>query len=104
MKIAICDDNRQDLLHIASLVETYRNTRKTELTYVSFQNATELLSTLEGGNYDVLLLDVLMPGINGIQAAREIREQDEQVKIIFLTSSPEFAVESYSVQAYYSIL
>ncbi len=104
MKIAICEDTRQDLLHIASLVETYRNTRKTELTYVSFQNATELLSTLEGGNYDVLLLDVLMPGINGIQAAREIREQDEQVKIIFLTSSPEFAVESYSVQAYYYLL
>jgi len=40
MKIAICDDDRQDLLHIVSLVEAYRDTRKAELTYVCFQNAT----------------------------------------------------------------
>ena len=40
MKIAICDDDRQDLLHIVSLVEAYRDTRKAELTYVCFQNDT----------------------------------------------------------------
>ena len=42
-----------------------------------------------------------MPGENGISAAREIREYDRNVKIIFLTSSAEYAVQSYTVDAYY---
>ena len=45
-----------------------------------------------------------MPGINGMQAAHEIRAFDAGVKIVFLTSSPEFAVESYAVKAYDYIL
>lgn len=56
------------------------------------------------GDYDILLLDILMPGINGMQAAHEIRAFDAGVKIVFLTSSPEFAVESYAVKAYDYIL
>lgn len=104
MKIAICDDDSKELLNIASLVEAYRNARKADLTYISFQSAAELLSCMDAGDYDVLLLDVLMPGINGIQAAREIREQNRHVEIVFLTSSPEYAVESYSVRAHYYLL
>lgn len=45
-----------------------------------------------------------MPGINGIKAAYEISAFDEKIKIIFLTSSPEFAVESYAVNTYAYIL
>jgi len=104
MKIAICDDDSHDLLRIASLVETYRNTRKADLTYISFQSASELLFSMDREDYDVLFLDVLMPGLNGMQAAREIREQNRDVEIVFLTSSPEFAVESYSVRAHYYLL
>ena len=42
-----------------------------------------------------------MPGQNGMDVAKEIRQYDTNMKIIFLTSSPEFAVESYSVGAYF---
>ena len=101
MKIAICDDDNRDLLQIASLLESYRHDRKAVLSYASFQNATELLVSLESREYDLLLLDVLMPGVNGIQAAREIREHNSRMEIVFLTSSPEFAVESYNVRAHY---
>jgi len=71
---------------------------------VSFQNATELLASMEGRDYDLLLLDMLMPGVNGMQAAREIRGHNSQIEIVFLTSSPEYAVESYSVRAHYYLL
>ncbi|NMA65096.1 MAG: response regulator transcription factor [Clostridiaceae bacterium] len=104
MKIAICDDDSQDLLRIASFIEAYRNSRKADFTYISFHSAVELLSSMERVEYHILLLDVLMPGVNGMQAAREIREKNSNVEIIFLTSSPEFAVESYSVRAHYYLL
>lgn len=59
---------------------------------------------MKGYSYQVLFLDVLMPGFNGMEAAREIRRFDGEVKIIFLTSSREFAVESYGVDAFYYML
>lgn len=59
---------------------------------------------MESGDYDVLLLDIMMPGISGMQVAHEVREFDTVVKIVFLTSSPEFAVESYQVKAHDYIL
>jgi len=104
LKIAICDDDSRDLLQIISLIESYQRNRKVELSYMSFQNASELLDSMNSRGYDLLLLDMLMPGINGIQAAREIRERNSLVQIVFLTSSPEYAVESYSVRAYYYLL
>lgn len=104
MRIAICDDDSRDLLQIVSLLESYRHENKAELTYASFQNAIELLVSMENGDYDVLLLDVLMPGMSGMQAAREIREHNSRIQIVFLTSSPEYAVESYSVRAHHYLL
>lgn len=104
LKIAICDDDSRDLLQLASLLELYRNDRKAEISYASFQNATDLLASMDSYDYDVLLLDMLMPGVDGMQAAREIRNNNSQIEIVFLTFSPEFAVESYSVRAHYYLL
>jgi DNA-binding LytR/AlgR family response regulator len=104
LKIALCDDNKADLLQLVTLLDAYRHVRKLELSYKCFQNALDLIASMESLEYDLILLDVLMPGINGIQAAREIRQADNRMEIIFLTTSPEFAVDSYSVRAYYYIL
>jgi DNA-binding LytR/AlgR family response regulator len=49
--------------------------------------------------FDLLLLDILMPGVTGMEAAKEIRLTDSEIPIIFLTSSREYAVESYRVGA-----
>ncbi len=104
MKIAICDDDSGELDRISSFIDTYRQERKAPITYKSFLSATELISNVSGGAYSILLMDILMPGIDGMQAAHEIRGFDAGVKIVFLTSSPEFAVESYAVKAYDYIL
>lgn len=73
-----------------------------QLELAPYTKPMELLADIEAGvRFDVLFLDVLMPGINGINAAREIRRYDTAVQIIFVTSSSEFAVQSYVVGAYY---
>ena len=72
MKIAICDDNSQELTRISSFIDTYRRERNVPVVYKTFQSAAELISHVSSGEYGILLLDILMPGINGIEAAHEI--------------------------------
>ena len=52
-----------------------------------------------GIHHDLVFLDILMPLLNGMDAARELRRVDAAARIVFLTSSPEFALESYAVKA-----
>jgi len=99
MHIAICDDNLEELSRIVTLMENFRCEIDGSITYETFTSAIELIETIRTRRFDLLLLDILMPGITGMEAAREIRSTDSELPIIFLTSSREFAVESYRVGA-----
>lgn len=105
MHIAICDDEAMDRDEVLSVLQTYSLQKKTPFIYHIFDNGFSLLESIEAGSiYDIILLDIIMPNITGIETARHIRKTDSTVKIVFLTSSPEFAVDSYSVGAYYYLL
>ena len=104
MRIAICDDDEQELARLLEIIEEYQLNSKENIDCRSFQNSTDFLCGQKGGEYDLILLDASMSGESGVQAARELRELDGNVEIIFISSSPEFAVESYSVGAYYYLL
>ena len=102
IKIAFCDDDMEVLHQMNELLDRYRVERNEDITYAAFQSPFELLTEIEKGiRPDILFLDVVMPGQNGMDVAKEIQQYDTNMKIIFLTSSPEFAVESYSVGAYF---
>lgn len=102
IKIAFCDDDMEVLHQMNELLDRYRVERNEDITYAAFQSPFELLTEIEKGiRPDILFLDVVMPGQNGMDVAKEIRQYDTNMKIIFLTSSQEFAVESYSVGAYF---
>lgn len=102
VKLAFCDDDLSVLNDISILIDKYRVERNKDIRYTAFHSPLELLSEIEKGTrYDVLFLDVVMPGQNGISVAEEIRQYDTNVKIIFLTSSSEFAVQSYTVNAFF---
>lgn len=105
MRIAACDDDVKFLQELSALLNKYGEENCCNVEYKIYTNPLELVNQIEKGmHYDVIFLDVFMPGINGIQCARDIRSFDNFVKIIFLTSSTEFAVESYSVRAYQYLL
>ncbi|MEG2652230.1 MAG: LytTR family DNA-binding domain-containing protein [Ruthenibacterium sp.] len=99
MHIAVCDDDSMELARIASLLDAYRRERNICLSYQTYLSAAELLFAIKSKQYDLLLLDILMPGFTGLQAAQEVRTFDSGTNIIFFTSSPEFALESYAVKA-----
>lgn len=102
IKVAFCDDDLSTLNELNILLDQYRAAHGRDISYSSFQSPLELLADIEKGiRFDVLFLDIMMPGENGISTAQEIRQYDSAVKIIFLTSSSEFAVQSYSVRAFF---
>ena len=102
IKSAFCDDDLSTLNELAVLIDRYRVSHNQEIEYTAYNSPLELLAAIDRGQrYDILFLDVLMPGETGIDAAREIRTVDKAVKIIFLSSSAEFAVQSYAVGAYF---
>lgn len=99
MYIAICDDLPEELYSIASLLEQWQETRRVPLRFKSFRNAFDLIDAAQKERFTLYLLDVMMPGTNGLEAAKQIRLFDEAADIAFLTTSPGFAYESYSVRA-----
>ena len=102
IKIAFCDDELSVLNELSVLLDRYRVERNREIDYTAFQSPLELLSEIvRGSRYDILFLDVVLPGETGIDAAADIRNYDKNVKVIFLTSSAEYAVQSYTVGAYF---
>lgn len=104
MRIAVCDNDEQEVSCIRELVTEYQISRKESIDCRYFTNSTDFLYELKGGEYDLVLMDVQMPGEGGIETAREMRELDKNVRLILVSSSPEFAVDSYRVGAYYYLL
>lgn len=101
MRIAACDDDLNFLQGLSELLNKYSEEKHCHIEYKVFTNPLELVLQMEKGiHYDLILLDVCMPGMNGIQCAKDIRVYDNFVKIVFLTTSTEYAVDSYSVKAH----
>ncbi|HOJ11936.1 MAG TPA: LytTR family DNA-binding domain-containing protein [Clostridiales bacterium] len=100
LQIAVCDDNIDELSNMVQLINLYRASRNFSCEYAAFPNGFDLVSALEKGKrFDIYCLDIIMPGFMGIDVAKEIRGFDKVAPILFFTSSPEFALESYSVKA-----
>lgn len=103
--LAVCDDSINELSNMVQLINQYRVARNFNCEYAVFPNGFELVSALEKGKrFDIYCLDIIMPGFTGIDVAKEIRKFDKTAPILFFTSSPEFALQSYSVKAINYIL
>ena len=98
IRIAICDDSAAFLQQTKFMLDHWDSCPaplETEL----FSDGDALLQSHARMPFDIILLDVVMPLLDGIETARELREKDKNVRLVFLTSSAEYAVDSYSVKA-----
>ena len=99
MYLAVCEDDKTDLDAVCSLLDAWTAEHGANLHRRAFQSAAELLEAARKERFTLYLLDVMMPGMDGIEAAHEIRSFDNAAEIVFLSSSPGFAYESYGVRA-----
>lgn len=99
--IAICDDVETDRGELRSFLNTYFTQNPYPYTINEYSTGESLCDDcLEGMRFDLIFLDIFMDGMSGIETARQLREYDRQNAIIFLTTTPDFALESYDVRAY----
>lgn len=104
MKIAICDDEKQFVDAICPLLEQWAAKNSIRLTLYRFNNGDDLIAAHQNKCMDLIILDVIMPLLNGMDTAKELRNDNQSVPIIFLTSAKEFAVDSYEVKAFHYLL
>ena len=90
MRIAICDDEVFYREQISGLTQKYAMQNKSkEITVTVFTHAEELLDDVnKNGGFDIYILDVIMPGMNGIELGKTLREKGFDEKIIYLTTMP----------------
>lgn len=104
-KIAICDDEPNELEHISSLVAKWSTESGHICEIHTFASAEAFLFTYaEEKAYDILLLDIEMKGISGINLAKQIRSNNSRVEIVFITSHFEFSTEGYEVDALHYLM
>lgn len=104
MKIAVCDDERQFIDTVCPLLEQWAQKHNIRLTLCRFTDGDDLIAAHRNECMDLIILDVIMPLLNGIDTAKELRHEDSAVPIVFLTSSKEFAIDSYEVKAFYYLM
>lgn len=100
--IALCDDDERELDKIEDFLAAYQESKETDEYRIDrFRSAEELLERIAKKEYapDLLLLDIFMSGKSGIEAAVELRKQECKTFIVFLTTSKEYALEAYGVDA-----
>ena len=101
--IAIVEDNDQYALVITEYINNFMKENNIELNIIRFNNADDFLANYQQ-IYSVILMDIQMPGIDGMNASYELRKIDKTVSIIFITSMVQFAQKGYEVNAVSFIL
>ena len=100
MRIAVCEDNQLQRDMIVQLLNRCSAERSLPVTLAPYAYGINLLYDVEeGANFDIVFLDIYLPDAMGNELAHRLRAMGYQGKIVFLTASPDFAIESYDVAA-----
>ena len=104
-KIAICDDFEQDAKYIASAVNKWAEKERILLDVEVFPSADSFLfHYADHKDFDIMLLDIEMPSMSGIELAKKIRLENDAVQIIFITGYIDYISEGYDVAALHYLM
>lgn len=105
IRFAICDDSEIQSDIVRTVILDYLSDKTCQNEISVFGSGNELLKDVRtGSGYDFYILDIIMPGMDGLELAAALREMNDRGRIIFLTSSLEYAVRAYDVRASFYML
>lgn len=103
MRIAICDDERTYIEKIKNDINSLK-THENEFEFSEFESGEAFISEFSKDKYDLIILDIEMKDLNGLQTAEFLRQIDKNVILIFMTSYDKFVYQGYEVNAFRYIL
>ena len=98
MKIAIVDDDKDFIQKMREYIARWQTENNTPCTVQSFTNAVNFLEPYSA-DWDIVFLDIEMPLMNGLEAAKKLRKTDKSACLIFVTSMAQYAINGYEVDA-----
>ena len=100
IEIAVCDDSSFDRFVISDMIDSYFKDKSFLYHVTEYCNELTLLDDIEESNrFDIIILDIFLNQLLGIEVAKQLRTRGYNGKIVFLTASDKYAVESYDVDA-----
>lgn len=103
MRIAAVDDDRILLDHLISICQDYAKSRSIALTVDGFSQGPALLEAWAPRTYSLVFVDVYMEPMDGVQLAQELRRRQQDLCIIFLTTSGDFMPDAFALHAFHYI-
>lgn len=105
LKIAICDDSKIDLEYVSQLLDKWSLKNNVLVHKESFTSSESFLFNYsENKDYDILLLDIEMGKMDGVEMSKIIRKENTSVQIIFITGYSDYISEGYEVQALHYLM
>lgn len=98
IEIAVVEDEKKEAELLGKLLNEYAVAHSREFNVTYFSEPSKFLDGFRD-KYDLVFLDIQMPGMTGMDVARKLREKNSAVNIVFVTNMVQYAVEGYSVQA-----
>ncbi len=96
-RIAVCDDERFFAESLVNCISEYMDSKDFAYQVDSFYSINDLRYAIEKKQYDLLFLDIIVRDASGMQFAHELRERANDIKIIFISSNTDYAMEAFSV-------
>ncbi len=100
LNLAICDDEIKDIELLKKHILQYTIETDNNITVSSYTSAKKLISEYNNHSYNVVLLDIEMPDLSGMELAKQLRDVDDDLLIVFTTFYPEYMQESFNVQPF----
>jgi DNA-binding LytR/AlgR family response regulator len=98
MKLAVVDDEKKTTDLLDGYIKRFEKENNLTINVSVFHNPNDFLTNYSR-DYDLVLMDIEMPGLNGIETARELRRMDGRVVLMFITNMAQYAISGYEVEA-----
>lgn len=98
LRIAVVDDSVEFQKQIKGFIARFSHDENSQFNVQCYQNGVDFLSEYQC-DFDIVIIDIMMPMMNGLEVVRKLREQDQNVLVMFITSTADFAIRGYEVSA-----
>lgn len=101
---AICDDDKKQIMLLRKMLNNWLSDKPFALDITEYISAESFLFYYADNPCDILLLDIEMSGINGMELAKKLRTKGDMLPIVFITGYSDYVTEGYDVEALHYLL